>query len=223
MSTLHVFADEAGCFTFKDGHGASRYFLLCTLSTADCRMSSELLDLRRDLNLAGNPDCDKLHATEDRQGTRDAVFDILSRHDFRVDATILQKNKAQPQTRETDDTFYQYAWYYHLKYIGPTLLREADKMMITAASLGSKKTRAAFKLSVNNSIQQIAERSRWEVAFLDSAKDPMLWAADYCAWAIQRKWERNDDRSWQRIRSNIRSEFDLWKNGVTLPPGMPSF
>jgi hypothetical protein len=96
----------------------------------------------------------------------------------------------------------------------PVVLNGADKILITAAALGSNKTRAAFKLSVNNTVQQIMSRDQWQVSFIDSAKDPLLWATDYCAWAIQRKWERNDTRSYDLIKSKIRTEFDLWKNGT---------
>jgi hypothetical protein len=50
---------------------------------------------------------------------------------------------------------------------------------------------------------------------MDSAKDPMLWVADYCAWAIQRKWETGDTRSHKLIEEKISTEFDLWSVGQT--------
>jgi hypothetical protein len=128
---------------------------------------------------------------------------------------LLEKSKAQPQTRISDATFYQYAWYYHFKHVGPRILKDADKLLITAAALGHKKTKAAFKNAVNNTVQQIASRDKWEIAFMDSALDPMLWAVDYCAWAIQRKWEANDVRSYELIANAISTEFDLWKMGQT--------
>ena len=85
--------------------------------------------------------------------------------------------------------------------------------MITAAALGSKRTKAEFKQAVNNTVQQVAPRSQWEIAFMESAEDPMLWAADYCAWAIQRKWELGDARSYSLIEGKIRSEYDLFRTG----------
>jgi hypothetical protein len=45
--------------------------------------------------------------------------------------------------------------------------------------------------------------------------EPLLWAADYCAWAIQRKWEMEDDRSHKLIAHTIKSEYDLWEVGQT--------
>jgi hypothetical protein len=91
--------------------------------------------------------------------------------------------------------------------------RGADKLLITAAALGTKKTKAAFKQSLNNTLQQTLAREKWEVSFIDSAKDPLLWAADYCAWAVQRKWEMSDTRLHKLILPKIKSEFDLWASG----------
>lgn len=213
MGEKFVFADEAGCFTFKRNTGASRYFILCTLAVDRCEMSGELLDLRRRLILRGDLEREKLHASEDSQHVRDAVFAILNSYPFRVDATILEKSKAQPHTRTEESTFYRYAWHYHLKFVGPLLLRDADKLLITAASIGTRKTKASFKVALNNAVQATTSRSRWEASFLDSSMDPLLWAADYCAWAIQRKWERNDQRSYELVKSKIATEFDLWREG----------
>jgi hypothetical protein len=215
MPNHFVFADEAGCFTFKRQQGASDYFLLCTLTTPDCSMSGDLLAIRRSLQAGGDTERTKLHATSDAQVVRDEVYKVLAAHDFRVDATLLQKCKAQPQTRTDEITFYKYAWYFHFKSVGPRLLKHCDKLMITAAALGSRKTRAAFKQAVNNTVQQVAKRDQWELSFMDSSEDPMLWAADYCAWAIQRKWELGDARSHALIENKIASEYDLWRTGTT--------
>lgn len=215
MTYKYVFADEAGDFTFKRKAGASKFFLICTLTTEDCSLSNALLDIRRNLVAAGDSDREKLHATSDTQATRDKVFACLENHSFQIDATILEKSKAQPQVRVSEAIFYQYAWYYHFRYVGPRLLLDNKRLLVTAAALGQKKTRATFKQAVNNTLQQTTQRDRWEVTFIDSAKDPLLWAADYCAWAIQRKWELGDQRSYDLIACKIKSEFDLFKTGST--------
>ena len=215
MADRFVFADEAGCFTFKKKEGASRYFILLTVSAFTWTLSDRLLQIRRELALNGDPDRDKLHATTDLQEVRNKVFAAIAEEDFRWDATILEKAKAQPQTRVDHPTFYRYAWYYHFKHVGPQLAKDCDKMLITASALGEKKTRAAFKAGVNEPIQQIVPRSRWEVAFHESSKDPLLWVADYCAWAVQKKWERNDTRSYDLISHRRGSEYDLWSPGQT--------
>ena len=37
--------------------------------------------------------------------------------------------------------------------------------------------------------------------------------ADYCCWAIYRKWEKGDLRSHDLIKNKIRSEFDMFAKG----------
>ena len=39
--------------------------------------------------------------------------------------------------------------------------------------------------------------------------DPCLIVADYCAWAIQKKWEHNNTLSYDLIKDRITFESDL--------------
>ena len=219
MPNAYVFADEAGCFVFKRRHpdrkdGPSDYFILTTVSAPEWGISDDLLAIRRSLALKGESDRDKLHATSDLQEVRNEVFATIAKQPLRIDSTILEKSKAQPQTRETEERFYQTAWYFHLKHVAPLIAKHCDKMLITAAALGQKRTRAAFKAGVNNAVQQILPREKWEIAFHESNKDPLLWVADYCSWAIQKKWEHGDLRSYDLIKGKIKTEYDLFAPGL---------
>lgn len=42
-----------------------------------------------------------------------------------------------------------------------------------------------------------------------------LQVADYCLWAIQRKWEISEFDCHRRIRSAIRNESDIFRNGTS--------
>jgi hypothetical protein len=95
MADRYVFSDEAGNFDFSRGSGASRYFILGTVTADDCRIGDELLQLRRDLGWRGVHLDKVFHATEDPQAVRDEVFDVLSHGNFRIDATILEKSNLQ--------------------------------------------------------------------------------------------------------------------------------
>jgi hypothetical protein len=97
MSRVHVFADEAGNFDFSTHRGASRYFILTTVTMGDWRAGDALLNLRRQLAWEGIEQAtDDFHATEEKQVVRDRVFAALAPWEFRVDATILEKAKARP-------------------------------------------------------------------------------------------------------------------------------
>ena len=214
MSRAYIFSDEAGDFVFKDDGRASKYFIVVTITLPDCGIGDGLLDLRRELAYLKRPVKDWFHATEDKQEIRDQVYQYISGFDFPIDATILEKSKAQPQTRQTKERFYQYAWYYHLKHQGASMMRGYTEALISAASIGTKKGQAVYTNSVNDVMQQTFHRQHWSTTFPISKSEPCLQIADYCAWAIQRKWERGDTRSYDLISDKIRREYNLFERGT---------
>lgn len=213
MTRALIFSDEAGCFAFNKGPRASKYFMVCTVLLPSAAIGDKLLELRRDMLWRKLPLRPFFHATEDKQAVRNEVYELLAKEDFRIDVTILEKSKAQPQTRPDQQTFYKYAWYYHFKHVGPALLKGATEAHIFAASIGTNKGQAAYTAAVNDVMQQTVQRQQWVTAFPQSVAEPCLQVADYCAWAIQRKWERNDVRSYDLISEKIATEYDLWARG----------
>jgi hypothetical protein len=98
--------------------------------------------------------------------------------------------------------------------LGPKIASGAKELHLNTASVGTKKDQAVYTLAVNNVVQQTLGSSvKWVATFKQAATDPCLQVADYCSWAIQRKWERADERSYSLIKDRIRSEFDLWGPG----------
>ncbi|MEN9856147.1 MAG: hypothetical protein RLZZ157_1273 [Pseudomonadota bacterium] len=81
------------------------------------------------------------------------------------------------------------------------------------ASLGTKKERAAFEVAVTDVMRQTHKSDKWRADFMPCQADPCLQVADYCAWAIQRKWERSDLRSYNLIKERITYEYELWEHG----------
>ncbi len=212
MATKYVFSDEAGNFDFSRGQGASKYFILCTVTVNDCQVGDELLALRRDLGWKGMNLDRVFHATEDPQAVRDEVFSLLSQFDFRVDATILEKSKAREHLRERA-AIYKMAWYLHFKHVAPQVTQPGDRLFVAAASIGTKKARGAMHSAIDDVVHQVAGNRSHRVAFWPAESDPCLQVADYCTWAIQRKWERDDARSHVLIADKIKSEFDVWASG----------
>lgn len=215
MAKLFLFADEAGDFAFKDDGRASQYYIVGTVLFKNCDVGTDLLALRRELAWKGKPLKDYFHASEDKQEIRDAVFEVLKASDMEIHATIMEKRKAQPQVRATNARFYKYGWLYHFRYSHKKYLTAADELHITTASIGTKKGQGIFSSAVNDVVQQTIGRQQWAASFWPSQTDPCLQAADYCIWAIQRKWEKNDARSYDLIKDKITHEYDMWAHGGT--------
>ena len=104
MARVHLFADEAGNFDFSRKAGASRFFILTTVAFPEGHdaLATSLRALRFELAWEGIDFRREFHATDDTQAVRNRVFEVLAAHDFRVDATILEKPKARPALRRSD-------------------------------------------------------------------------------------------------------------------------
>ncbi len=215
----YIYADESGNFDFSDGPGATRYFILTTVTVADDAIERDLQELRRELAWEGEPLAAGFHATNDKQRVRDRVFAAISRHDFRVDATILEKRKINP-ARRTPERLYGLAWYSHLSSLAHLLARESNELLVIAAAIGTNDVRSNFHATVGAIARAIAPTATMRAEIWGAASSPLLQAADYCAWALQRKWERepSDTRSYDLIQDRIASEFDVLRGSIINPP-----
>ncbi len=158
MSRLHVFADEAGCLTFEKKTNVSRYFILCTILMRDCSVGNALLDLRRRLAWDGAALGEYFHASTDKQQVRDAVFATICEHDFSIQATIMEKSKAQPHIRAEKPRFYQFGWFYHFKFGVSRRIPSNVEALVTAAAIGTRK--GNYPVDVAKDGCSVGERDR---------------------------------------------------------------
>lgn len=208
-----MFADEAGDFGFNTKAGSSQFFAITTVASGDCKVGDDLLALRRKLGWRGKHLDRVPHACRDPYDVRAEIFDLISRHDFRIDCTLLEKRKAQPHLH-TDHALYKMAWYLHLNYVAPRIAQSSDRLFVIASELGTKKRRGIFHNAVDAVTNQVSTASKHRVAFWPCTSDPCLIVADYCMWAIQRKWERGDEHFYKVIAPKIRSEANIWAGGA---------
>lgn len=216
MPPLNIFIDESGNFDFSSN--GTKFFILTAVSTTDCpELLSGCLQLRHRIAAAGL-DLEEFHATEDRQVVRDQMFDLLERHVahrcFTIDAIIAQKNRANPAIRE-ETVFYPRL----LKILLHWVFRHrthamVDRTNVWAARIGTKKKRIVFEKAVKSYLAHELETSLpYDIFMHSSVSHPMLQVADYCCWAINRKWKDGDLRPYSKVRSAVLTEFDVFRLG----------
>lgn len=215
MGRINVFADESGNFDFSRTEGASRYFILTTISCVRYDVGDALLALRRDLAWAGLGLASEFHATTDSQAIRDRVFDTIRCHTFRIDATVLEKAKAAPGERSTDEAFYGTAWRQHMAVVARETAA-GDQMLVVSAALGTRRKRSTMHAAVQDAVRDASPATEVRVASWDAQSDPCLQVADYCCWAIRRKWEMGDVRSYALISEKIGIEREAWAERTVL-------
>lgn len=214
---LYIFIDESGNWDFSSS--SSRYLIFGGLSLYDpSKLTEKLLDLKRKLNYEGR-DIQRFHASEDRQAVRDQVFRVLSKCQFETDFVIIEKYKTNPTLQNMTKLYPKMAMIL-LEYIFQRYKwraadpGEIDKIVIFTDTIQRKKRRAIEK-ALKKEVKQVLGQINFNIYHHSSYSHFGLQAVDYCTWAIFRKWERNDYRSYDLISEKVESEFDIFERGKT--------
>jgi hypothetical protein len=203
-----IYLDEAGNFDFSAK--GSNYFVLVAACMSNLTLATEMQWLRYELVL-GRQDvlADGFHATEDKQRIRDRVFALLANHEVDVHAVVLDKRKIFPAiTKEgAEQKTYNIAWRILFKYLVRTFLTKEDVAFICASALKTKSKKSAFASVVQDVVSQHGG-SRMRTDCRPASSEMGCQIADYYAWAIQRKYERGDERSLLLVKKQIKSCFE---------------
>jgi len=216
---LYIFLDEAGNLDFS--RNGTKYFVLGGITKErPFNAYKEMAELKYDLVEHGMG-LEYFHAAEDNQATRNQVFDIIESNlaDVTVDSLIAEKQLVAASW-QAEEQFYP-------RMLG-TLLREILKhyslaefaeVIVFTDSLPVSRKRTAVEKGVKMTLTAMLPTNvRYRVLHHASKSNPDLQIADYCTWAIYRKWNLQDLRSFQRIKPAVRSECEVHSTGISFLP-----
>jgi hypothetical protein len=214
---LYIFLDEGGDLNFSPS--GTRYFLLTSIAKErPFHAYRELNELKYDLVELGM-DIEYFHASEDTQAVRNRVFDIIQRNltGIRVDSLVIEKRKTGLSLR-AEERFYPEMIGYLLSYVikghDPRLFSE---IIVFTDRIPIHRKRKAVEKAVKLTLAQMLPQGvRYRVLHHESKSNFDLQIADYCNWAVYRKWDRQDLRSYELIRPALRSEFEIFREGKTI-------
>lgn len=221
MRTLYIFVDESGNFDFSPG--GTKYFILTVLSTTNpIEIGAALLKLRYQLlpDYACGSSMEEIghfHASEDTQAVRNQVFPILSGKDeqVRVDSVVAQKNKTNPTLQQQPVELYTRMGEAALKYaFNRAVWRGYDQVVLVFSSIFDREKRGILKQAFKSLIKRHAGVP-FALYFHDSKFDFCNQAVDYFGWAIYRRWESGDSRSYDLVQAAIKSQFPIFEKGDT--------
>ena len=209
---LYLFLDEGGNFDFSPT--GTRFFTLTSIVMArpfvlrdpweDYRY--ELLEFGRNVEF--------FHCADDNRYLRDRLFGILQAHqdDLRIDSLIVEKAKTGPALR-TDTRFYPEMLGYLLRHIFEHLSDYSEIIVITD-TIPHQKKRKAVEKGVKQALKRMLPAGvKYRVLHHASRSHFGLQVADYCNWAIYRKWDAGEVRYYNQIRNAVHSEFEIFRNG----------
>jgi hypothetical protein len=212
---LYIFLDEGGNLDFsKNG---TKYFTLSAITLQrPFLLDPKLHNLKFDI-LERGLDLQRFHASEDLQPMRDRVFKIIQTEikSFRIDTIIVEKAKTGPALQPVE-FFYPRMLGYLLKYIIEHIPWTAfDEVIVITDTLPVAKKRDAVAKGIKLTLSRMLPSGvKHRVLHHASHSSMGLQVADYCNWAIYRKWEKGDSRSYVLIQNAIRSEFEIFERGI---------
>ncbi len=215
IECLYIFLDEGGNLDFSQS--GTKYFTLSAVAL--CRpfpLDTQLLSLKYDL-LEEGLELERFHAAEDRQAVRNRVFDEIGKylHSLRIDSLVVEKRKTQPEIQK-QEKFYALMVGYLIRHV----YKRAEgglykQVIVTTDSLPLKRKEQAFEKAIRTTLSEmLPDTATYRVLHHDSRSSMALQVADYCNWAVYRKWTSGDVRSYDRIKEGIKSEFDIFRTGT---------
>ncbi len=211
----YIFLDEGGNLDFREN--GSKYFTLTgVLMKRPFALESALTELRFDMMEEGT-ELEEFHASEDRQATRDRVFANIRSNlsTLRVDSVIVEKRKTHPKVQEVEQFYPKMLGYLLDWMVRKEALTNASEVIVITDVLPVQKKRRAVEKAVKTTLKAMLPSSaNHRIMHHDSRSCCGLQVADYLNWAILRKWERSDERSYKIIESAVKSEFPIFKNGT---------
>ncbi len=220
---LLVFIDESGDFNFSPS-GSKFYTITALITHHPYECCQELTHKRFSIlsrqelpslgqNYLDMHLCHRFHACEDKQVVRDEVFKIItSMGKSKCHSIVVQKNKANPVLRPADH-FYPKILSYLLDYIFKSYLYSNLCIFINDFPVASHKQ--AFVSAIKTEIIRKEPSKPYQLFFPSADSNHYLQVCDYINWAIYRKWENGDVRSYDLIKSYLgKPELDIYQKGT---------
>jgi hypothetical protein len=213
--SVYIFLDESGDLGFTSA--GSRYFVLSSvIMQRPFDLYRALEDLRYTCLEEGS-EFEYFHCTNNTRSVRDRVFDLLGSGmtGKTLDSLIIEKPKTGPALRH-EDRFYPEMLAYLLRYVlNRPAIKAASEVIVITDTPPLRRRRNATEKAVKTSLAKMLPRGiPYRIVHHSSQAHYGLQIADYCSWAIFRKYETGDRSAYDRIRSAIWSEFDIFQTGT---------
>lgn len=220
MATLHIHLDESGDWTFAP-KSPTKYLILTMAWTYDPRpLATDLTSLRFAL-VKGGASLDSFHAAEDRQAVRDRVVATMMTYvNWSFASVVMEKRKINPVLREPHEFYPKFAGAL-LKFVlkGSHCRPGTDKVLVFADTLPmstNAKREGVLKAMKQTCATCLGADVEHHAFSYKRESNKWLQVVDYSCWAVARKWERNDTRTYSQIVARLAAaELEVTRLGNT--------
>ena len=208
--TLFVFIDESGNFDFSQ-NGTHFFVMAAVVALAPLDSAAEMQALRYRI-LAGGLNLTSFHASEDRQTTRDAVFEAFSRiSTVRSHVIYGRKQQAGPH-QQNDAALHSLFGHALIQFaISAYAATEYRQVVVIFDQALTRRKQGAFNAAVKPQLKALAKP--FHLYFQPMHADANGQIADYIAWSKFVQLERDEQRPWTALQTSLRpTESDLFSS-----------
>ena len=217
LPTLYIFLDEGGNFDFSSS--VSRFFTLtCVSLYRPFRLHTALDTYKYDLiehRIQPRIAMEHFHCANDNRHVRAKVFGMLAQEvpPNSVDAVIVEKRKTGPSL-QVPEKFYPKMLGYLLRFAIEKAQRGLGEVVVITDSLPVASKRNAIEKAIKITLaDMLPDRTPYRIMHHASRAHYGLQIADYFNWAVFRRWEHQDPAAFQSVAPQIRSAFEIFRNG----------
>ena len=215
VSTLHVFLDESGNLEFS--RKGSPYYIFASAWTYEPRdLAQELMAFRFQLLRDGH-DLDSFHATEDKQLHRDRVVEILLGHgDWTFASLVVEKCKVYPPLRDQIRFYPEFATMLLRFVLRGRVRAGTERVLIYTDRLPMQRNKRAVEKALKTACRaELSDEIAFHLYHHPRQSNTWLQVVDYCCWAVHKKWDRNDTRTYDLLEPRIaKTELEVTRRGT---------
>lgn len=213
MATLHVAIDEAGDFSFKPNR--SKYLILTAAFTYNPRpLATELTSLRFLLMKEGH-DLQSFHCCEDKQAHRDSVVTrLMADNEWSFASIVVDKRKVNPVLHRPEVFYPKFATPLLRFILRGSVAPGTHNLVICTDTIPVAGKREGIIKVLKTTCAAELPKAALRIYSHPRASNKWIQVADYCCWAVQRKWESNDTRTYDTLKHRLKKpELDLCAHG----------
>lgn len=204
---VYVFLDESGNLDF--GVKGTRYFVLTSVSMKRPFEINDALDCYAYDCIENGLDIEYFHCYNDNRRVRRVVFDLITQRleSLEIDCLVVEKSSVTSELR-TGERFYPEMFERLLRLVVRSIMSQSDlgEIIVITDTVPINKGRRAVEKTIQTTLGRELPGLQHRTFHHQSRSHYGLQIADYCSWAVFRKWEVGDRAWFDRLQPAIRRE-----------------
>ena len=207
---VYVFLDESGNLDFSSS--GTRFFVLTSVSMRRPFRINDALDSYMYECIENGVDIEYFHCYSDSKRVRGVVYRLIAEYVESIDIDCLVIEKSSVATELQNGVRFYPAMLGRLLNLTTRfdpVARDSSEIVIITDTVPINKGRRAVEKAIQTTLARVLPRVQHRAFHHQSRSHYGLQIADYCSWAIFRKWETGDSTWYDQIQPSIRQEIAI--------------